>query len=102
LGLEVCSTLLPFEGCESVDVRPLAVSTVLFVSRSTKSEFISRIRPKYKEIPEPTLNATLKDVHDLVQYLVVEAQKIAYGENLGKTFGVSLRKNISFPKRIID
>ncbi|RFN47300.1 reticulon-like protein [Fusarium flagelliforme] len=34
----------------------------------------------------PTLNATLRDIHDFVQCAVVQLQKIIYGEDLGKTF----------------
>ncbi|RYC60189.1 hypothetical protein CHU98_g6032 [Xylaria longipes] len=70
-----------------------ALGVVFFtsiVSRSTKNDFVARMRPEYKEVPEAILNATLSDIHDLVQYLAVEVQKIMYGENLGKTFGVSL------------
>ncbi|GAW14171.1 hypothetical protein ANO14919_035650 [Xylariales sp. No.14919] len=64
-----------------------AVYLASLVSRSTTSDFVARIRPEYRQVPEPTLNATLGDVHDLVQYVVVQAQKIMYGEELGKTLG---------------
>lgn len=49
------------------------VSITEFASRSLSGNSVSaRLRPKeYKTIPEPTLNATLKDIHDLVQYVVV-------------------------------
>ncbi|KAI0536916.1 Reticulon-domain-containing protein [Xylaria digitata] len=57
------------------------------MSRSIASDFVARIRPEYKQVPESTLNATLGDIHDLVQYLVVQIQKIMYGEDLGKTLG---------------
>lgn len=51
--------------------------------------FLARLRPKeYKQVPESTLNATLKDVHDLVQYLAVQIQRVIWGQDLGKTFGV--------------
>ncbi|KAI0973476.1 hypothetical protein F4678DRAFT_477920 [Xylaria arbuscula] len=56
-----------------------------FVSRSTKSNPVARMRPEYKQVPEPTLNATLKDIHDLVQYLAIQGQKVIYGEQPGKT-----------------
>ncbi|TRX94250.1 hypothetical protein FHL15_004717 [Xylaria flabelliformis] len=75
LLLKICATALG------------VVSFTSLVSRSTKTDFIAHLRPEYKEFPETTLNATLNDIHDLVQYLVVEAQKIIYGEDLGKTFG---------------
>jgi hypothetical protein len=67
------------------------VSITEFASRSLSGNSVSaRLRPKeYKTIPEPTLNATLKDIHDLVQYVVVQAQRIVFGHDLDKTFAVS-------------
>ncbi|CAG9947934.1 unnamed protein product, partial [Clonostachys rosea f. rosea IK726] len=64
-------------------------ATVEYAHRSfTRNTILARLRPaEYKKIPEPVLNDTLKDVHDLVQFLVVEAQRIVLGENLGRTFG---------------
>lgn len=67
------------------------MSLVSLVSRSTKSDLVGRMRPEYKTVPEPTLNATLKDIHDFVQYLAIQAQRILYGEDLNKTFGVSVK-----------
>lgn len=71
-----------------------AVSLIEFAGRSFTSNTLSaRLRPEggYKKIPELTLNATLHDVHDLLQSAVVEVQKIIYGEDLAKTFTVSPR-----------
>ncbi|CAI6095939.1 unnamed protein product, partial [Clonostachys chloroleuca] len=64
-------------------------ATVEYAHRSfTRNTILARLRPaEYKKIPEPVLNDTLKDIHDLVQFLVVEAQRIVLGENLGRTFG---------------
>lgn len=63
-------------------------ASVEYVHRTfTPNTILARLRPtRYKTIPEPVLNGTLKDVHDLVQYLVVEAQKVVFGENLGASF----------------
>lgn len=67
------------------------VSVTEFASRLFSANSLSaRLRPKeYKQIPESTLNATLKDIHDLIQYAVVQAQRIVFGQDLGKTFAVS-------------
>lgn len=64
------------------------VSVTEFASRSFSGNSLSaRLRPKeYKTIPEPTLNATLKDIHDFIQYAVDQAQRIVFGQDLGKTF----------------
>ncbi|KAI0517998.1 Reticulon-domain-containing protein [Xylaria bambusicola] len=66
------------------------MSLASFASHSTRSDFVGRMRPEYKTVPEPTLNATLKDIHDFVQYLAIQGQKILYGEDLSKTFGAFL------------
>ncbi|KAK1657375.1 Reticulon-domain-containing protein [Colletotrichum godetiae] len=65
------------------------VSAAEYASRSFGSDSLStRLRPRqYRRLPESALNNTLRDVHDLIQYAVVEAQRIIYGEDLGKTFG---------------
>jgi hypothetical protein len=49
-------------------------------------------RRTYTKVPEATLNATLRDIHDFVQYAVVEAQRILFGEDLSKTLAVSINK----------
>ncbi|EXF86407.1 hypothetical protein CFIO01_00104 [Colletotrichum fioriniae PJ7] len=65
------------------------VSAAEYASRSFGSDSLStRLRPRqYRRLPESTLNNTLRDVHDFIQYAVVEAQRIVYGEDLGRTFG---------------
>jgi len=68
------------------------ISLTEFVGRKFgPNTFLFRLRPKkYKTVPEPTLNATLRDIHDFIQYAVVQSQKIIYGEDLGKTFAAFL------------
>ncbi|PNP84070.1 hypothetical protein FNYG_02758 [Fusarium nygamai] len=65
------------------------MSMAEFAGRSFgPNNFVSRMRPRqYKTVPESTLNATLKDIHDFIQYAVVQAQKIIFAEDLEKTFG---------------
>ncbi|KAK0640578.1 hypothetical protein B0T16DRAFT_378952 [Cercophora newfieldiana] len=49
--------------------------------------FLSRMRPQpYRKVPDRVLNATLKDIHDFVQYSVVQGQRILFGQDLAKTF----------------
>lgn len=64
------------------------VSVTESASRMLGNRSLSaQLRPKeYKTFPEPTLNATLKDIHDFVQYAAVQAQKIIFGQDLQKTF----------------
>ncbi|TDZ74766.1 hypothetical protein CTRI78_v000335 [Colletotrichum trifolii] len=66
-----------------------AITVTEFVTRSLSAQPLSaRLRPRqYRTVPEPTLNATLQDVHDFVQYAVVQLQKTVYGENLSLTIG---------------
>jgi gas vesicle protein len=76
------------------------VSVTEFVSRSFSANSLStRLRPKeYKKIPESTLNATLKDIHDLIQHAVVQAQRIFFGQDLDKSFAVSYDSPSSLSK----
>ena len=66
------------------------VSVTESASRMLGNRSLSaQLRPKeYKTFPESTLNATLKDVHDFIQYAAVEVQKIIFGQDLQKTFAV--------------
>ncbi|CAG1996377.1 unnamed protein product [Fusarium graminearum] len=68
------------------------MSVAEFAGRSFgPNNFVSRMRPKqYKTFPESTLNATLKDIHDLIQYAAVKAQKVMFAEDLEKTFSAFL------------
>ncbi|KAF4415168.1 Reticulon [Fusarium acutatum] len=68
------------------------ISLAEFVSRTFgPNTFLSRLRPKeYKTVPEPILNATLRDIHDFIQYAVVQVQKLIFGQDLSKTFAASL------------
>ncbi|KAF4959253.1 hypothetical protein FSARC_10769 [Fusarium sarcochroum] len=69
-----------------------AMSLAEFAGRSFgPNNFLSRLRPReYKTVPESTLNATLKDIHDFIQYAVVQAQKVVYAQDLEATFGAFL------------
>jgi len=64
------------------------MSLAEFAGRSFgPNNFVSRMRPKqYKTFPESTLNATLKDIHDFIQYAAVKAQQVIFAEDLEKTF----------------
>lgn len=64
------------------------ISVAEFASRSFgPNTFIARLRPKqYPKVSEPILNSTLKDIHDFVQYSVVQIQRVLYAEDLDKTF----------------
>ncbi|KAB5518708.1 hypothetical protein GE09DRAFT_1294003 [Coniochaeta sp. 2T2.1] len=70
----------------------LVVTVTEFASRSFGSNaFLARLRPnEYKKVPESTLNATLKDIHDLIQYSVEQTQRVVFGQDLHKTFAASL------------
>ncbi|KAI0143748.1 hypothetical protein GGR57DRAFT_507895 [Xylariaceae sp. FL1272] len=74
--LKVCATWLGF------------ITLATLISRGTKNDFMAHAQPRaYKKFPEPTLNATLKDVHDFAQYCIVQIQKTFYGGDLKKTTG---------------
>jgi hypothetical protein len=90
--LEVCNLRLDdFRDNHIYNSDLPVVSVTEFASRLFSANSLSaRLRPKeYKQIPESTLNATLKDIHDFIQYALVQAQRIVFGQDLGKTFAVS-------------
>jgi hypothetical protein len=49
----------------------------------------SQLRPrKYYTIPRETLDAVIGDVHELVNFFVIEAQRIFFAENVWASAGV--------------
>lgn len=47
------------------------------------SGFASQIRPrKYYVVPKETLDALVGDVHELINFFVIEAQRIVFAENI--------------------
>ena len=93
LGGMQCCALADLSGRAYMSADLSVVAVTEFASRSFGvNTFLSRLRPKaYKKIPESTLNATLKDIHDLIQYSVDQGQRIIFGQDLGKTFAVGCR-----------
>ncbi|PNP55396.1 hypothetical protein FNYG_15511 [Fusarium nygamai] len=64
------------------------ISLAEFVRRTFgPNTFLSRLRPKeYKTVPEPILNATLRGIHDFIQYAAVQVQKVIFIQDLSKAF----------------
>lgn len=53
--------------------------------------FASQFRPrKYYVVPKDTLNAMIGDVHELINFFVIESQRIVFAENVYATAAVSL------------
>lgn len=75
------------------------VSVTESASRMLGNRSLSaQLRPReYKTFPESTLNATLKDIHDFVQWAAVQVQRIVFGQDLQKTFLVGCPWFLSFP-----
>lgn len=68
----------------------LVMSVATYAGQSFNPQTKTRLEARqYRRVPEDTLNATLRDIHDFIQYAVVEAQRILFGEDLTKTFAVS-------------
>lgn len=52
--------------------------------------FTSQFRPrKYYIFPKDTLNAMVGDVHELINFFVIESQRIVFAENVYATAAVS-------------
>ena len=55
----------------------------------------SQIRPKkYYTVSKETLNALIGDVHELLNFFIIEAQQIIYAENLFFSSAVSNFSNV--------
>jgi len=52
--------------------------------------FTSQVRPKkYYTVSKETLNSLIGDVHELINFFVIEAQQIVFAENLFVSGAVS-------------
>jgi hypothetical protein len=56
-----------------------------------------RAKPeRYYTIPEPILNRIFGEIHDVAQFIVVQVQKVAIGEDVTKTFIVRSNFNCCY------
>lgn len=71
----------------------IATATAEVIGRALfSSGFMSQIRPrKYYTLPKETIDQALDDVHELLNFFVIEFQRILFAENLGNTITVSPR-----------
>lgn len=54
------------------------------------SSILSAVRPRrYMTLPREALESTLEDVQQLVNFFVIEAQRLVFAEDAAKTFVVS-------------
>jgi hypothetical protein len=52
--------------------------------------FATQLRPrKYYTIPRETLEAAIGDVHELINFFVIEAQRVLFAENVSASVAVS-------------
>lgn len=52
--------------------------------------FVSQIRPrKYYTLPKESLDSILGDVHELINFFVIESQRIVFAENVLASGAVS-------------
>jgi hypothetical protein len=53
--------------------------------------FTSQIRPrKYYVLPKETLDSMIGDVHELINFFVIESQRIVFAENVLASTAVSI------------
>ncbi|CAD6505821.1 BgTH12-01308 [Blumeria graminis f. sp. triticale] len=59
--------------------------------------FTSQIRPKkYYTVPKETLNLIIADLHELINFFVIEAQQIIFAENLPVSIGAFVAALFSY------
>lgn len=55
------------------------------------SGLATQLRPrKYYTVPRETLDALIGDVHELINFFVIEAQRILFAENITASAAVSI------------
>lgn len=58
----------------------------------------SQLRPRrYYTVPRETFDAIFGDVHELVNFLVIESQRILFAENIGASATVCGPPTLHFP-----
>jgi hypothetical protein len=63
--------------------------------------FTSQLRPrKYYVLPKETLNALIGDVHELINFFVIESQRIVFAENVFASTAVSFT-TVLLPRSIL-
>ena len=72
----------------------LTISVVTLAETASKvvagGSVTSSIRPRrYYKIPKETLEATLDDVEQLINFFVIESQRVIFAENVAVTAAVS-------------
>ena len=80
--------------CCSTDSIPVTASAEIAGKLVLSQGLASSIRPrKYYTIPREALEASLEDVEQLINFFVIEFQRVLYAENVGNTvagFGAAL------------
>lgn len=55
----------------------------------------SQLRPRrYYVIPRETLDVMIGDIHELINFFVIEAQRIVFAENVGVSVAVSCSRDL--------
>lgn len=59
--------------------------------------FATQLRPrKYYTVPKETLDAMIGDVHELINFFVIESQRILFAENIGASAAAALGAFLSY------
>lgn len=57
--------------------------------------FTSQIRPrKYYVLPKETLDSVIGDVHELINFFVIESQRVVFAENVFVSASVSQQSSL--------
>jgi hypothetical protein len=61
------------------------------------SGLATQLRPrKYYTVPRDTLDALIGDVHELINFFVIESQRILFAENITASAAVSFEPRLAF------
>lgn len=64
----------------------------------------SQLRPRrYYTVPRETLDVLIGDVHELVNFVVIEAQRIVFAENIWASLAVCTSRNqLDTPAKVVS
>ena len=76
---------------QNADEIPVTASAEIIGKLAFSNGLTSQIRPKrYYTIPKDTLELILDDVQELINFFVIEFQRVLFAENVSTTVGVSM------------
>lgn len=71
---------------------PSVTATAEIVGRLVfRQGFASKVRPRrYYTLPKESVDRVMDDIHELLNFFVIESQRLIFADNVGYTLAVSM------------